>query len=189
MIAMRLATNGRGGGCPRRGFTLVELIVVMIIIAIISATAVSAMSSTPQTRQRVGARLLVRDLLAARERAMSLGTPAWVRVDLTSELVEYLAGATYASALALSETGSGRPWRTRLHTSSDASSLVGVQLGTVNGSSSSPYIMGFDWLGRPTDSSGTLLTSAVTITVTVSGFSTASVVVQPNSGAVTYTLP
>lgn len=187
----RTRTNlGRGGSTSRRGFSLVELIVVMVLLAIVSGTAISAMSSTPQTRQRVGARLLVRDLIACRERAMSLGTPAWARFNLgAGSTVDYLSGSTWASATALSETGSGLPMRTRLDTASENSSLVGVRLGTVNGSSTTPYIMGFDWLGRPTDSSGTLLTSTVTVTVTVTGLNSASVVVQPNSGAVTYTLP
>jgi prepilin-type N-terminal cleavage/methylation domain-containing protein len=190
MPRVRAKSINRGGILSRRGFTLVELIVVMLLIAIVGVTALTAMGSTPQTKQRVAVRMLARDLAFARERAMALGTPAWVRVNLSADSVDYLAGATWASAIALTETGSGRPLRTRLDGTSDGMALDNVELGTVNGSfTPDPYILGFDWRGQPTNSAGAALASDVSITVTVPAFPTATVVVRAVTGTVTYTLP
>lgn len=175
----------RSGG----GFSLVELIVVMVIIGIVSGVAIGSSGPSRQVRHRAGAHMIVKDFLLARERAIATGATQWIRMD-PSDFIEYLQGSTLAAATPLIDSTTGTALRTNLGAQSTSGAFVGVDFSAWNGATiSSAVSFGFDWLGRPVNSSGANLTTASTLTVTASGFSTITITVAPDSGSVSAVYP
>jgi prepilin-type N-terminal cleavage/methylation domain-containing protein len=164
----------RGGG-----FSLIELIVVMVIAAIMAAVAVPTLSSLASTRSTAAARLLVRDLSYARERAIATGLQAWVVFDV--------AGSSYS----LLQEPAGNPGRSHAVAVNDpahqgsyvqtfgSGEFAGVFI--VSAAFDSAAECGFDWLGKPLNSAQSAL--AANGVVTLSGSKT--VTVQLGTGMVT----
>lgn len=165
---------------PRRGFTLIELIVVITLMAVISATAIASMSNLANSRQRATARQLARDLNYARERAIATGVRSWVSFNTGAGSyrirAENTASPGLASALNITDPATGGAFVVMLN--SAASSGVTLTSVSVPGGGSD---IGFDWMGRPQDSSGVQLTSNATITLTGGG----TVTVASNVGIAT----
>lgn len=146
----------------RCGFTLVELIAVIAIVGVMSVTALVSMSGTDATRARAAGRALARDLTFARERAMATGATSWVAMSVGTNsysiLAEDPAAPGRAGAVAITDPATGQSFVVRLGQHESAG--VVLQSVTVTGGGSD---LGFDWLGRPLNSTGTRLTTDTTI--------------------------
>lgn len=165
------------------GFTLIELIAVVTIALIMSGVAIASLGPLQSTRRGMAATRLQRDLCFARQRAIATGTNHWVVFSVGSQnwtlLVENPANPGRANAIALTDTATGQPYLTQL----GVDPLVGVQLQSA--AFAGQPIVGFDWLGRPLNSTGTLLAANGQV-VFQSG---ATVGVTAGSGLVTYSGP
>jgi type II secretion system protein H len=165
---IRVATSNRG-------FSLVELIVVMVLISIAAAVATAAMGSVGTTRQKSAARQLARDLTFARAQAILAGRTVWVVFDPAAEtyslLMEAVDSGGRGSAVALIDPATGRPLRQALASLGHE----GVTLNALSLEGGSE--VGFDWRGRPKLDDSSYLSSPGLITL-----SGAAVSIQPNTG-------
>lgn len=181
----------------RRGFSLIELVTVMVIIAILGGVAIASTSNTYQSRQRAATRQVASEFNYIRELAMSTGRATWAQVQPTTETILYYqtpAGSAINSgtAVAMTDPASGTTWSTVFGSATASQGYAGIDIGTFNASTTSQWL-GFDYLGRPLDSTGALITSSVTITILAAsgGFSNSanSVVISPDSGLITSNTP
>lgn len=172
-----------------RGFSLIELIVLIVVLSIISVVAIASTQSNYQIKQRAAARLLATDLSAIRERALTTGNSTWAAFNTSTDTVLY-SETVNSSVVSIADQATGSQRCTRLGAASLGLLLAGVEIGTINGSTSATTI-GFDWLGRPLNAGGTPLTTATTITVTASQgsttFSAITIAIQPETGAIAIT--
>ena len=188
-----VVTTRRRARTSGRGFSLVEVIAVLVIVSILSVSAWAVTQRSYQTRQRAAARQLVNDFMYIRELALTTGQNTWAKVYISSNKVRYYqtplgAATTSSAATNLTDPTTGNQMITYLGTSSANSIYAGVSIGTFNGGTSSTNWIGFDWLGRPTDLNGTLLTAAIPITITTGGvYSDITFTVQPETGLTTIT--
>ena len=70
---------------PRRGFTVVEILIVLVIITIAALTAVPMMSSASSVQIRSAASMIAADLEYAKSMAISRGQNYSVRFDQNAE--------------------------------------------------------------------------------------------------------
>lgn len=166
-------------GVPLPAFTVIELIAVIVIAAIASVVALPSLAGVTSMRRSVAASQLARDLQYARERAISTGARTWVVLSTSTNSYSVLQESTSnpgrVGAVALSDTSNtGGTFVQRFGTGDYAAvSIQTVAIGT--GSE-----IGFDWMGKPYDSTSTALTTAGVITL--SGSKT--VTIQPVTGAI-----
>jgi Tfp pilus assembly protein FimT len=165
------------------GFTLVELIAVMTIAMIMCGVAFASLGPLQSTRRGIAAKRLQRDLSFLRQRSLATGTPHWLVLSVGSQnwtlLVEDPANPGRANAVALTDTATAQPYLTQL----GVDPLVGVVLQSA--AFDGQPIIGFDWLGRPLNSTGALL-AANGQAVFQSG---ATVAVTAGSGLATFSGP
>jgi prepilin-type N-terminal cleavage/methylation domain-containing protein len=160
-----------------RGFTLIELIVVIVLTAIVGVSAIASMSTTPATRQKLAVRTLARDLNWLRERAISTNTTSWVTFNTSADTYTFLTdnptSPGFSGALALTDPATGQPfigrWNTREFVAIDMISVTTTSLG-------------FDWMGRHISTGGVQLSGVVTITASGSR----TVTIQPQTGLVAW---
>lgn len=152
--------RARKGG----GFTLPEMIAVITITAILAATAAPSMLNVGSTRSAAAARSLVRDLTFARQRSIATGTRHWVVFNTTAQtwsiLIESTTSPGRAGATALNDVATGRSFSQALN----ADPFNGVTMTSVSIGSGSE--VGFDWRGKPLNSSATALAADGTVTLT-----------------------
>ena len=166
----------------RRGFTLIELIVVIVLVGIVSAVAIASMGKSRQNRQRAAAHSLVVNIAYARERALATGHPTWVYVYTNTETIT-LYETVGGSLVTMTDPATNAQLATVLGASSDNAQFADVGIGTVNGATSaSAIIFGFDWQGRLTDSGGTLIVSDWAVTITQTGQTTITLTIYAESG-------
>ncbi|MAE65419.1 MAG: hypothetical protein CMJ18_14205 [Phycisphaeraceae bacterium] len=184
--ARRLRTDSSTAGPagPAAGaYTTIELVTVIVIIAILAVVASPTLSSINDTRAAMAARLLLKDLTFARQRAVATGTTTWVVFDTNAEswsiLGEDPASPGRSGATVLTDPVSGDD-DTRVV---DTGSFAGVQL--ISAAVDGDVEVGFDWLGRPFNASETAIASAGVITLT--GNHVVNVAVS--TGHITYTAP
>ena len=70
---------------PRRGFTVIEILIVMVIITIAALTAVPMMSSASSVQIRSAASMIAADLEYAKSMAISRGQNYLVRFDQNAD--------------------------------------------------------------------------------------------------------
>jgi prepilin-type N-terminal cleavage/methylation domain-containing protein len=85
-----------------RGFTLLEMGIVVIVVAIVSVTVVPAWNSLTGTRQAAAGEEVERRLVAARSQAVSQGRPIGLHIDpATDTVLFYTITATGAAPTVL----------------------------------------------------------------------------------------
>lgn len=150
---------------PIRGFTLVELIMVVILIGVLSVAAMISFSANRQHSVVVQADELRRAISHAQLIAISQG----IRLRLTTTATGYSVAkctATDCSATSpLADPATGSPFGADF-----SGENITLSAGTID----------FDSLGRP-QSAGTLLSTETTFTFTGGGNS-ASVSILPITG-------
>lgn len=166
--------------CPSvgGGFSLMEVVVVMVIAAIMAAVAVPAISSLSGSRASAAARLLVRDLSYARERAIATGLRTWMVFNVGTSsysLLQEPAGSPGRSnAIAVIDMARQKAFAQSFNTGE----YVGVTISSA--AFDGNVECGFDWLGKPLNSAQNSL--AANGVVTLSGGKT--VTVQVGTGVI-----
>jgi prepilin-type N-terminal cleavage/methylation domain-containing protein len=173
----------------RRGFTLVEILVVVIILGIAGAMIVPAMSTRDDLKAAAAARMLMADLIYAQNLAITRQTNHYVQFDLVTQRYSVLAGpgmtvvmhpvnqAPYTVVYGDGGTAGGRE-----------AVLVAAGFSGTSGSVLYPTL-GFDELGTPVVylSSTTIEPmSAGSITLRV-GQHRLRVAIEPYTGQITVT--
>lgn len=131
----------RGGG-----FSLIELLAVMSILAIVAATAAVRMSSASTDRSAMAARMLLRDIAYARQRAVATGYRAWIdfsTADTWKLLAEDSTHVGRTNAQALSDPASNDTFVQVINTGT----FVGVTISVIDVDGEN--WIGFDWVGCP----------------------------------------
>ncbi len=85
---MRTGNHHSGRRC-RRGFTLLEMGIVVIVVAIVSVSVVPAWNSLTGTRQAAAGEEVERRLVAARSQAVSQGRPIGLHIDPATDTILY----------------------------------------------------------------------------------------------------
>ena len=148
---------------PGRGFSLVELIAVMVLIGIMGAVAVPAISRANESRAGLAAPLIARDVCYARDTACTSGLATWTVFNTgTSSYSMFQENRTSpgrAGRSAMIDTSTGKVHAQTI----SAEEFGGTTISAVSLGGGTE--IGFDWLGRPINSSEILLTSDGTITL------------------------
>jgi prepilin-type N-terminal cleavage/methylation domain-containing protein len=177
-------SNNVHPAATRRAFSLVELIAVMVLISIMAAVAIPALGNLPSTRAATAARQLARDLTFARQQAAARGVSVWVVFSTTNEsysiLAESVATPGLANALTINDPATGQPFVQRFM----SGEFTDVHLSSASIGGVASTHLGFDWLGRPQNLSGALLTSASSVSINSGAY---TVSVEPQTGLVTVT--
>jgi hypothetical protein len=155
----------------------------MLLIGIVGLGTIASMSAVPASRQHAAARQLQKDLAFARERSMATGTRHWVVFTTSTSTYSILAedplNPGRAGATTMTDPATRAPFTVRLN----INHTVGVTLtSAVFGTDAE---VGFDWLGRPTQTNGSLLASNGVVTL-AGGH---QVIVQQATGTVTHDPP
>ena len=169
----------------RRGFTLVEILMVVIILGIASAVVVPNLGTHYDLNAAAAARVVVGDLVYAQNKAIVTQSLIYVNVDVSNQQYSLLASSpstTPATYLTNSLTntnyvtkfGANGPSQTR---------TVSIKSVTVDGKT----CLAFDELGQPyswdpSTNTATLLVNPAQIVVQCGTF-TLTVSVEPYTGA------
>jgi prepilin-type N-terminal cleavage/methylation domain-containing protein len=90
-----------GAGGATRGFTLLELTVVMVMMGLMAAAAMPALDGLDQTRRAAALAEVRASLRAVRSHALAQGDPTGLRVDPDSETIAKMWIAPGAEPAAL----------------------------------------------------------------------------------------
>lgn len=153
------------------GFSLIELVVVMVIAAVMAAVAVPTLSSLASTRSSAAARLLVRDLSYARERAIATGLRTWIVFNVGTHsytlLQEPSGSPGRNNAIAVIDMARQKAFNQTFN----GGEYAGVTMSSAAFDGAAE--VGFDWLGKPLNSAQNSL--AANGVVTLSGGKTVTV--------------
>ena len=168
-------------GAAARGFTLIEILVVVVILGIAAAIVVPAIGSRSDLKATSAARMLMADLIYAQNRSIAQQKTHYVRFDKTTESYEVLEEISPATVITHPvELG---PFIVVLGPNGPSSSIKDVEIddAVFDGKN----ILAFDELGTPyaydaaTKTKSPMTTGSVRLKC--KDF-TMSVVVEPFSG-------
>ncbi|HZN68499.1 MAG TPA: type II secretion system protein [Tepidisphaeraceae bacterium] len=133
------------GGSAARGFTLIEILVVVVILGIAAAIVVPAIGSRSDLKATSAARMLMADLIYAQNRSIAQQKTHYVRFDKTTESYEVLEEISPATVITHPvELG---PFIVVLGPNGPSSSIKDVEIDEVGFDGKS--ILAFDELGTP----------------------------------------
>lgn len=159
---------------------MIELVTVVAILGVLSAVCVASLTPTQDARQSAAARHLASHLNRLREHALTTGVGTWASFNVPGGTCSFLSESTTtpgrANAVAQSDPDRGGAWVMALG-SGDWSGVSIVSVSVGGGATD----IGFDWMGRPVNAAGTLLTSNAVVTLTGSK----TVTVRAGSGLAT----
>ncbi|MBX3385184.1 MAG: prepilin-type N-terminal cleavage/methylation domain-containing protein [Phycisphaeraceae bacterium] len=152
--AIRQSNRARTSG---RGFSLVELIVVIVLISLLAAVAIPSLSRAADSRARAGVEQLRRDLEGARDMACHGGVRTWVVFSIAQQryecFIESPSNPGRAGRTPRTDPATGRPFSQPIGGPDWSNvSLVSVSF---NGGTE----IAFDWQGRPLSMAEQPLTS------------------------------
>ena len=173
---------------PTRGFTLVEIMVVVVILAIVSAIAIPMMS-TDSLRVPSAARMVMSDLLFAQNSAVTTQKTMFVCFsnDKQAYTITYFTGTPPGTAPTFAAVKDGALADWKLLNQPTTQSRYMVQFGITGPDSPGPISrtkiksikiddvevaldtfkgFGFDSLGAPVDASGVAINKSIAITIT-----------------------
>ena len=157
---------GISGSCCVRGFTIVELVVILVLMAIVAVLVAPQLSTTAITLPAVATRL-AETIRYTQSLSMSQGQR--YRLNFT------------ASTVQVTDMG-GVPITQPMTNSTAAVSLSPVVLSTYNPPLTNNYVA-FDTRGVPYISATALLAANATITLT-SGSEVTTIVIKPETGSI-----
>ena len=148
----------------RHAFSLVELAVVVAILGVLSAATFAALAPSTLVRQRAAAKSMATMLNRQRAQAMLTGVGTWVTFNTSTNSyafsVDSTAIAGRANASAQTDPDRGGAWTISLGSAESAGvALTSISIG------GGGLDLGYDWMGRPINSGGTLLTTDTIITL------------------------
>lgn len=165
------------------GFSLIELLAIIVIVVLLAGVAAPSIAAMSQSRAKMAARHLHRDMTFARQRAIATGTRSWVVFNTGAEtwsiLAENPSSPGRSNAVVLRDDATNAPFTQTL----GVGSFVGVQI--VSASFDGNVEVGFDWLGRPLNSSEANLAAQGTVVLTGNN----QLTVEVGTGHVRYIAP
>jgi type II secretory pathway pseudopilin PulG len=143
---------------------LIELVAVIVVLAILAGVAMPTLNNVNDTRSGAAAKMLLRDMTFARQRAIATATVSWVVLNPATEtwsiLAENPASPGRANATVLTDMATGKPYITTIGTGDFAG--AGISTAAFDGQ---PEV-GFDWLGKPLNSTGGALSLSGSVVFT-----------------------
>jgi prepilin-type N-terminal cleavage/methylation domain-containing protein len=160
-----------------RGYTIMELVIVIVIIGVLAGVASSGLLDQPRFRLDVTRKRIQTDLAYAREIAIQMHEPVSAKFNV--------AGNSYQ--IYVSSTGS--PLTDPLNRSQNLSFSINGQSNSAGVALSAASIAGtpglrFNSWGSPTDSSGATQATSTGNIILTSGSYTDTVRVEPKTGFV-----
>ena len=172
---MNMCTISKSEFSRGKGFTLIEIIIVVIILSIAAMVAIPMMSSASSVQMRSAANLIAADLEYAKSMAISRGQNYLVKFDKDNDSYGiYKDGETDPIQ---------HPVKKGFDYVMDFSSdkrLGKVDITNVNFDGTDSNVVEFDCLGSPTGNGGTITISADGMTAIIS--------VEPVTGYITISL-
>jgi type II secretion system protein H len=163
----RTAARRADSGFNRRGFSLVELVIVLVIIATVSAIAIPRYSSAAGTyRADMAARRLASDIALAQSQARTTGQLA--------DILFAAGSSTYALVQQSGLDGGSRRFKVNLAAEPFMTTMESVQISDAGST------LTFDGYGKPTQGARIVLNSAGHQRV---------VTIDQSSGAINVTSP
>lgn len=146
----------RGNHCGSRGFTLIEILMVVVILGIASAIVAPQLGSRSDIKIRAAARLLVADLMYAQNNAIAQQKWMYVRFDAAGEKYSVMDGvgasATDTTKI-IKHPVTKAEFTTRLGVATDRRiGDVKIKTVTFNGVDTNyrpEFVIAFDELGVP----------------------------------------
>lgn len=154
-----------------------------MIVVLVAAVAAPRLSALGTARAGAAARVLARDLVFARERAMVTGERCWAVFNLGAQqyslLEESGASPGRSGASVITDPFTGKTLVRSLNTGDFAG--VSLLTASFNGTAE----VGFTWIGKPLAATEAALASTGTVTLTGGG----TVTIQAATGAVSWSMP
>jgi type II secretion system protein H len=127
----------------QRGFTLIEILMVVVILGIASAVILPQMNSRDDQRVASAARALMADLLYAQNRSIAYQTRHYVQFNTAINSWQVMVDAGNAPGSIITHPVSGLPYVTTVNTGT----LANVTLNSVNFDGNTT--LSFDQMGVP----------------------------------------
>lgn len=172
----------------KRGFTLIEIIVVVIILAIAAAIAVPYVGNMGSYKSTAAARIVMSDLFYAQNYAITAQKTVYVTFTVAEGSANSYKVTDKAdgTGTGVQLPGEGNNWTVTFGPTASGP-LNATKLSAVKVNGAAATVFGFDSLGQLCDSTGsaTTITAAATVQVTDSaGKNTVTLTIQPYTGEI-----